>query len=96
MQPQTVNPNNFLVRSVVYDDGDFSMAWGTWHETQEDRLAMRWNGTGNSDPGYPKLFGHPVWFILPGTLTVPVLKAILGENGFKKAELLRTLDLKLA
>ncbi|WP_157719110.1 hypothetical protein [Halopseudomonas salegens] len=67
-KPEEVNPRNFKVESVVYNDGDFSIAWGEW-EDGELHLAMRWNG--DESPGYPKTFGHPVWFLLPQDLTIP-------------------------
>jgi hypothetical protein len=74
-----VNPQNFQVATVLFDDGEFSIAVGIWQSTQR-RLAMRWNGQAG-DPGYPKLFGHPVWFILPEKMTVPMLKRLLDAAG---------------
>ena len=37
---------------------------------------MRWNGTEN-DPGYPKLFKNPVWFLIDNKLKLPIVKALL-------------------
>jgi hypothetical protein len=78
-RPQDVNPHNFHVDEVLYDDGDFSIVWGTW-EAHMRCLAMRWNGK-DDDAGYPKTFGNPVWFVLPPTLSKPITAAILGVPG---------------
>jgi len=56
---QSVKPKNFNVDRIIYDDGDFAVAWGTWQDGSP-RLGMHWNGEAG-DPGYPKLFGNPVW-----------------------------------
>ena len=37
---------------------------------------MRWNG-GENDSGYPKTFGHPVWFIIPKDMTFILSKSLL-------------------
>lgn len=79
VQAKDVNPENFQVEDVLMDDSEFSVAVGVWQKT-ERRLAMRWNGDGD-DPGYPKLFRHPVWFVLPEKLTMPTLKALLDVDG---------------
>lgn len=54
MKAKDVNPSNFKVENVVFENDDFSIAIGIW-ENGERRMAMRWNGYGD-DPGYPKLF----------------------------------------
>jgi len=77
-RPEDVNPQNFHVHHILFNDGEFSIAWGEW-EDGTLRLAMRWNGEG-SDPGYPKLFSNPVWFLLPDSLTISVLSGILGSQ----------------
>ena len=90
-RPQDVNPRNFKVNCVIYDDGQFSIAWGTW-EDDTRRLAMRWNGN-NGDPGYPKLFKHPVWFVLPPNpeLSQRIAQSLLGSTGGAAAEILTVL-----
>ena len=72
--PDTVNPHNFSVDKIVYNLNGFSVAWGVW-EDDTHRLAMRWNGT-DTDAGYPKTFGNPVWFLIPQDLSFSLLKAI--------------------
>ena len=79
-KPEDVNPWNFEVREVIYDNNGFSVAWGIWEEDNE-RLAMRWNGDG-TDAGYPKTFGNPVWFLIPEELGLPFSKTLrdLGSS----------------
>ena len=33
---------------------------------------------------YPKLFQHPVWFVLPEEFSVPFLKGLLGTSADSK------------
>ena len=77
-KPEDVNPHNFQVQQIVYNDGDFSIAQGKWEEG-DMRIAMRWNGDEN-DAGYPKTFGNPVWFLIPDNLSVPLLRGVLGTE----------------
>lgn len=82
MQPENVNPRNFRVERIVFNNGSFSIAYGIW-EDESNRLAMRWNGNSNdpNDVGYPKLFGNPIWFQISEELTEPLLKSLIGLNG---------------
>ncbi|MCB0126370.1 MAG: hypothetical protein KDE58_29130 [Caldilineaceae bacterium] len=77
-RPEDVNPHNFSVHQIIYNDGEFSIVWGKWQE-EEMRLAMRWNGEGTNQ-GYPKTFGNPVWFLLPVEITFPILRGMLGVD----------------
>ncbi len=90
-RPEDVNPQNYRVESVLFDDGDFSIAWGEW-EAGTMCLAMRWNGEGN-DPGYPKLFGNPVWFVLPESVTLPLLRGLIGTESTVSDNILDALKL---
>ncbi len=54
MKPENVNPKNFKVENIVYDNEYFFIAYGIWEEGNR-HLVMRWNGE-SDDPGYPKLF----------------------------------------
>ncbi len=95
MKPEKVTPKNFRPNIVIYDDGDFAVAYGIW-EDGGSRFAMRWNGTGD-DPGYPKLFNNPVWFQLPshGLWTSAMMQAIDTINGSMNQRI-ADLDSKLA
>lgn len=77
MKPENVKPGKFKKHTVVYDNGQFSIAFGEWDTQKELRLAMRWNGDGNSI-GYPSQGGNPLWFQLPneGIWTTEILRAI--------------------
>lgn len=80
--PTDVNPSNFRVQSVLYSSVEFSVAWGDWAapEGRVRRLAMRWNGDEKGNAGYPKTFGHPVWFQIPPELSLTFLRSLLGQE----------------
>lgn len=90
MRPENANPENFQHNgNIIYTspDGNFSIARGYWIDDPEGttRLAMRWNGDINNpdDPGYPKVFGHPMWFQLPSDddgYLPDVLRALEGNE----------------
>ena len=85
MKAKDVNPSNFKVENVVFENDDFSIAIGIW-ENKERRMAMRWNGYGD-DPGYPKLFKNPVWFMVDNSLILPFLNALRNvKDSDKKAK----------
>ena len=75
MKPSEVNPRNFKVKYILFENPDFSIAYGNWNNEQYC-LAMRWNGYEN-DSGYPKTFGHPMWFIIPKSMTFVLAKSLL-------------------
>ena len=76
MQPEKVKPGKFHKHTIIYNNGDFSVAYGLWDNT-DNRLAMRWNGD-EDEIGYPNQGGNPLWFQLPndGIWTSEILKAI--------------------
>ena len=89
-EPEDVNHSRFPVDAVVFNHDNFSVAWGTWEDKGKTNklLGMRWNHDAQNPngPGYPKLFGNPVWFIIPEELTVPFLKGLLvSEHSNKRA-----------
>lgn len=90
MNPENVNPNNFAVKQVLYNNDDFSIACGTW-EDGIDYLAMRWNGS-EKDAGYPKLFGNPMWFIVENELTIPFLRSLIGNENTDQERLITTIN----
>jgi hypothetical protein len=89
---KTVQHSKFPVDHILYDDGDFSIAWGTY-DSGRKCLGMRWNGDPSdpNDAGYPKLFKHPVWFVLPKKLSVPLLKGLLATPSAKNKAVLEVL-----
>jgi len=64
MHPEKVKPYKFHKHTIIYDNEYFSVAYGIW-EGSENRLAMRWNGEGDNEIGYPSQGGNPLWFQLP-------------------------------
>lgn len=91
MKPENVNPKNFKVESIIYDNEYFSIAYGEW-EGKKNHLAMRWNGETDEDPGYPKLFNNPVWFLIAEELTIPFLTSLIGEPCSDEPSILKSLE----
>jgi len=83
MKPENVNPNNFEVELIIYNDDEFSIAYGTW-ENGTQSIGMRWNGDGEEDKGYPKVFGNPMWFLVPQDLAKVFLPTLLGNPNTNK------------
>lgn len=83
MQPENVKPAKFHKHTIIYNDGDFSIAYGIW-EGSDKRLAMRWNG-GEDEIGYPSQGGNPLWFQLPnhGIWTSEILQAVDRMNAYE-------------
>jgi hypothetical protein len=63
MKPEDVKPAKFKVHTIIYNNHDFTVAYGKW-ENAEIRIAMRWNGPDNKQ-GYPNQGKNPLWFQLP-------------------------------
>lgn len=89
MNPENVNPNNFSVIHILFNNDDFSIAYGTW-EDDNNYIAMRWNGE-IDDAGYPKVFGHPMWFIIDNELCIPILQSLIGNANTDNSKLLKVL-----
>lgn len=90
MKPENVNPKNFKVLNVLYDDSEFSLAYGLW-DGRHKVIAMRWNGEGDDDAGYPKTFGNPMWFIVSDDIKIPILKSLINEKYANNQAILETL-----
>lgn len=78
-KPTEVNPNNFKVKNLLFDNGEFSIVLGIWEDI-ENTLAMRWNGDDENDKGYPKTFGNPMWFIIHNDLKQPIIQALMQND----------------
>ena len=90
MNPQNVNPNNFTVIHILFNNEDFSIAYGTWQDDL-NYLAIRWNGN-EADVGYPKVFGHPMWFLIDNELRIPLLRSLIGNINTDAPRLLQVLE----
>ncbi len=91
MNPENVNPSNFRDAQIVYNNGEFSIAYGTW-ENGNRVLGMRWNGEDNNDPGFPKVFRNPMWFIIDSDLHLPFLRSLVGISNSDSEKLLTVLE----
>lgn len=77
--PKDVNPENFKVERVLFDNDSFSVAYGIW-DSKNKVVAMRWNGDNEEDKGYPKAFGNPMWFIIHDDLKNMIIKGLIDKN----------------
>lgn len=93
MKPENVNHSKFKVEHVLYDNDEFSIAYGQY-EGGEFCIAMRWNGN-NDDPGYPKLFKNPVWFLIDNDLKLPFIKSLLELKNSNNQSVLKALENEL-
>lgn len=91
MRPENVNPRNFETLDVLYNNGEFSIAYGLW-EGRNRVLAMRWNGEDDNDAGYPKTFGHPMWFIIDGELNLTFVRSLIGARNSNNEAVLKVLN----
>jgi len=91
MKPEKVNPNNFKVSYILYDNDEFSIAYGIWTDSGENCVAMRWNGDTDDEAGYPKTFGHPMWFIVDNALKLTIIKSLIGQDKSNKENLVKLL-----
>jgi len=90
MKPELVNPRNFNVIEIIYDNDEFSIAYGKF-ESGDNCIAMRWNGDDEDDKGYPKTFGNPMWFIIDNRLKQLFIKSLIGEKFAKNDKILEVL-----
>ncbi|MCU0351851.1 MAG: hypothetical protein MUF43_13650 [Flavobacterium sp.] len=93
MEPEKVNHSKFKVQHILYNNTEFSIAYGQY-EGGQFCLAMRWNGSGN-DPGYPKLFNNPVWFLVDNKLKLPIIKSLLELDSSDNEALIKALENEL-
>ncbi|MBX3164544.1 MAG: hypothetical protein KF900_08685 [Bacteroidetes bacterium] len=89
MKPEEVNPSNFEVEKIIYDDDEFSIAYGQWHKAEQGsrHLAVRWNGEGE-EKGFPTSFGRPVWCLISSDLTDIFLTALLSSPNSNKKNII--------
>lgn len=96
MKPEEVNPSNFKLREVLYNNGEFSIAYGIYDGGKEPVIAMRWNGKNEKSLGFPYMgdrkTGTPVWFVIPDMLKITILRSIIGLPNAKSKEILKILE----
>ena len=83
MNPELVTPSNFPEPEIIYDVNGFAIAIGTWFGEDDEEspltIAMRWNES-PTDIGYPKVFNHPMWFIVAPELRKLILEGLLSST----------------
>ena len=94
MKASEVHQVKFPVDHILYDDGEFSVAWGSYEGEKTKRLGMRWTGDSANpdDVGYPKQGRNSVWFMLAEELTVGVATALVGTSSADQKNVLRVLE----
>jgi len=93
MNPTDVNQAQFPVHKVLYNDGEFSVVWGTWDpkEGGDNGLGMRWNQS-PKEPGFPTGFGNrPIWLVIPTSLSIPFVTSLIGKQSADNDALLQVL-----
>lgn len=90
MEPENVRPANFEVTSIIYNNHDFSIAYGIW-DGGDHQLGMRWNHSPD-EIGYPKAFGHPMWFMITPDLTFAILKCLIGMDNVDNTKLMEAIS----
>jgi hypothetical protein len=81
--PHNVSHSKFTNQCILYNNGDFSVAIGTYTEANstEEAIGMRWNGSPRAPAGYPHVVGNSVWFIVTPELARPILDALVSMSG---------------
>jgi len=72
-----VPPGEWSNTLVLYDDGEYSITSGVFRG--RSHLGERWNGDTESPLGFPNVFGHSIWHVVPEFLEIPVLHGVLNK-----------------
>ncbi len=76
----TVRPHKWSNEIDLFDNGWYSAIWGSYDESNERCLGVRWNGNDTDKPyGYPSQSGYPLWYVEPHILQRPILLALQQE-----------------
>lgn len=82
MRPEDVKPKHYTNIDIIYNNGDFAIAYAT-HKDNYKQLVMRWNGTSDKPLGYPSIGKNPLWMRIDNKLSIPFLKSLIGQDGAK-------------
>lgn len=77
---KNVRPKRWSRVIDLYDDGNFSAIWGSFDNSADRILGVRWNGDTEEDIGYPSLGGNPLWFVQPSLLWYATLITLLQKS----------------
>lgn len=72
-----VRPKKWKDVINLYDDGTYSAIWGTYDDSSQKSLGVRWNGI--SDYGYPNQGVNPLWYVEPEFTTKMILLEFLSR-----------------
>lgn len=87
MKSEDVKPSICPNSTILYDSEAFTVAVGKYEDI-ENALLMRWNGEDESDMGYPKAFGNPMWFRVEDNLVLGILTSLLAIDKSDKQKIL--------
>jgi hypothetical protein len=90
-KPESVNPEKFKVIRILFNHNDFAVSYGTWTPNKAKVIAMRYND-GDDGAGYPKVFGHPQWFIVSEDISKNILTGLLNNPLLTTDEYLHILE----
>ena len=78
---KNVRPQKWSNELDLYDDGYYSMIWGTYDYSPSRCLGVRWNGDPNDpdDKGFPNQGGNPTWHLEPDWLAKMILLEICAR-----------------
>ena len=71
-------PVNFPYKAVFYFDGEIALMKGRYKDASQDSIGMRWM-VGESELGYPSVFGNSVWMVIPDKLALYILEGIFKD-----------------
>lgn len=78
-------PKNFDYTEVFYFDDCFALIWGQYKNANHQSLGMRWvEAESPLGLGYPNIFGHGMWMVVPDDLAFFILNGISQEKIYGK------------
>lgn len=97
MKPIEANTKNCKVVKVVFDNGDFSIAYLYLINENKNVLGCRWNYsyTTDNELGSPVRGQYPTWFYLSEDLYIPILNSLINlneTNEFERVAVIRAIQ----
>ena len=71
-------PKNYPYNEVFYFDGEIALIRGRYKDASEDSIGMRWM-VGESELGYPNIYGKSMWMVVPNKLARFILEGIFND-----------------
>ncbi len=94
MNPKDANTKNCKVVKVVFDNGDFSIAYLYIINENKNILGCRWNYNyiTNNDLGSPNQGKYPKWLYFSEDLYIPILNSLINIDGTIEPERLAVVN----